>query len=919
MAGIVDGISALINPTNVIQAGGNALMMGFMTGNIANALPSAAMNLGMRGLSAAITPRPNTGNGIANALNTYSPPQQPTPQISKAENIGQVVQNIGETLISRVETTNALLQKLIDVQTGRSDDMDYRKKATQYGRMAQALSRSAMGRIFLTVMGNTIGRQSADLQYVTKGALQSGVTNAKEILTTRLLSELPGLSKYFKSKFDDLAKNILRIQTPYTKETDMTINKIIPNSLKSIGELMNSHLSEQTTHLSVISSKSIEISAYIKNMDSQLTKLDDRINSIHTNLVTYSDMTVNGLETVNNSINDGFGGISSSITTLNSSVDSLNDILNNINNNLITGFNGISERMGAINFNMVDNLDSINRNIGKIMETNNTHYTQVENVLNLIYRFQHILTRNNRNNRNSQNNRNNQPIFMDDMEAFSQNIRGFLTASNNNQSGRNLPATQPPNGNAVATQSNRTPSTTQQTNNNNQQQNETTAIKSAVVAVTDKLSEVVVPTFQDVLKTLQEQQKTLEASTKDQTSLKDTVKQNDIRNQYLQNLSDTASSLLTNMIDLRSSFSMFSMNLPNLLTRSLSSIIKVGIGMFLGRQLIGLLYRVFTGSTNNIGKNGFIGTLWHEGIFSAIMYAKDKIAGYLGDALNWVFSAITGKESFKATINEYYNKGKEKVWNYFLDSLPTLIEHVVEGFLLYRFTIETLKPMGLTIINGITNFIPDVFKGLRKGFSWLWGTFESTKGYQLTLGKLSEIKKNILESLEAGLGEWNTSTSDIVESSFRGKIRGPIKVIMSPFGNKLNRIMAKSIANNNEELLDLIKNTKVLNNENMNEFLKNVKESQLNLVNHSVLKITENIRKIFRVTEIEKDDSFMLKGLRTAAAVPLWGAKQGLNLLSIAIKGIGSVFGSLFSSLLKNPALTLNGIRLVKSSNILIE
>ena len=227
------------------------------------------------------------------------------------------------------------------------------------------------------------------------------------------------------------------------------------------------------------------------------------------------------------------------------------------------------------------------------------------------------------------------------------------------------------------------------------------------------------------------------------------------------------------------------------------------------------------------------------------------------------------------------------------------------------FTIETLKPMGLTIINGITNFIPDVFKGLRKGFSWLWGTFESTKGYQLTLGKLSEIRKNILESLEAALGEWSTSTSDIVESSFRGKIRGPIKIIMSPFGNKLNRIMAKSIANNNEELLDLIKNTKVLNNENMNEFLKNVKESQLNLVNHSVLKITENIRKIFRVTEIEKDDSFMLKGLRTAAAVPLWGAKQGLNLLSIAIKGIGSVFGSLFSSLLKNPALTLNGIRLV--------
>ena len=655
MAGIVDGISALINPTNVIQAGGNALMMGFMTGNIANALPSAAMNLGMRGLSAAITPRPNTGNGIANALNTYSPPQQPTPQISKAENIGQVVQNIGETLISRVETTNALLQKLIDVQTGRSDDMDYRKKATQYGRMAQALSRSAMGRIFLTVMGNTIGRQSADLQYVTKGALQSGVTNAKEILTTRLLSELPGLSKYFKSKFDDLAKNILRIQTPYTKETDMTINKIIPNSLKSIGELMNSHLSEQTEHLSVISQMSIDIQSYAKKIDDKLTHVNSYIERIdkyleksiesqyamNSNLYILNQNSIGFFTDTKHHYTEVERILERSYTLLSTTLPQLVAAVDQINTRSY-----IKSGKKDIDYNDYIHLKSVGK-VPWLDKQGNWRGLngdpQNAKLLNFIghYLDNRYPLLNNKNETRKPNDY--------DKNVFRERLNIFLDRVNE-------------------CHNNEVENIREELNNISKDLNNTTNDNNKVLQTT----------FQDVLKTLQEQQKTLEASTKDQSSLKDTVKQNDIRNQYLQNLSDTASSLLTNMVDLRSSFSMFSMNLPNLLTRSLSSIIKVGIGMFLGRQLIGLLYRVFTGSTNNIGKNGFIGTLWHEGIFSAIMYAKDKIAGYLGDALNWVFSAITGKESFKATVNEYYNKGKEKVWNYFLDSLPTLIKHVVE-------------------------------------------------------------------------------------------------------------------------------------------------------------------------------------------------------------------------------------------------
>lgn len=253
MAGIADALSSAFNPGTIVGSAVTGLVTQGLTGTLNPTSLANSIGIGMaiRGTMGAITPRkPNTGAGMVNALNNYNAQNNNTISNANGNNANNTISAIRDAtmqITSRIETTNALLQKMIDIQLGKVEP-DYRRQAAIMGRRALALSRTAMGRLYLNVMRRALGSQGAEFDYRTQAALANGSTSRQEIFFTKIMSVLPG----FRTMFGDINKlltNVIRQKTIFTHETDMSITKVIPEKLEIIGRNVINGFNETTNRL----------------------------------------------------------------------------------------------------------------------------------------------------------------------------------------------------------------------------------------------------------------------------------------------------------------------------------------------------------------------------------------------------------------------------------------------------------------------------------------------------------------------------------------------------------------------------------------------------------------------------------------------------------------------------------------------
>ena len=191
-------------------------------------------------------------NGFANALSNNKPPVLNGTNIANSINSGfgsnsasttgsntmlSTMKNIADaayTIVNRIETTNNLLQKLIDIGSGKIQQNDINKIAMTNNRISVAMSRTAMGRLAMAVMARQLGRSMGQMDYRLRGAIQSGVTSNKEILTAKLLGNLPLLGQMFTS-MKEINDKLLKAKDVFTNETNVSITGVIPKKLEAIG------------------------------------------------------------------------------------------------------------------------------------------------------------------------------------------------------------------------------------------------------------------------------------------------------------------------------------------------------------------------------------------------------------------------------------------------------------------------------------------------------------------------------------------------------------------------------------------------------------------------------------------------------------------------------------------------------------
>lgn len=207
---------------------------------------SSFANSGSNNMASAIN------NGFANSLSNNKPPVLNGTNIANSissgfNNSGSNTNGSGSfvgqmknlvdaayTIVNRIETTNILLQKLIDINSGKIQQNDINKIAAVNNRISIAMSRTAMGRLAMAVMAKQLGKNLGTMDYRMKGAIESGVTSNKEILTAKLLGNLPLIGKMFTS-MKDISEKVLRAKDVFTNETNIAITKIIPDRLEAIG------------------------------------------------------------------------------------------------------------------------------------------------------------------------------------------------------------------------------------------------------------------------------------------------------------------------------------------------------------------------------------------------------------------------------------------------------------------------------------------------------------------------------------------------------------------------------------------------------------------------------------------------------------------------------------------------------------
>lgn len=199
--------------------------------------------------------KPQTGNSTVAALNQYSKNAEKqsssnqmidyTAKFSDTINVLKGMNKTFMAMIDRLESNNALLEKIVGIQIG-TEPINFDATARRNNRLALTMSRTAMGRITLSLMSNSIAGSYTKQQELAHKAIDAGLINEKEYLKSKIMDEigkrftsLENFTKQYSANLEYMNEEILQQKGVFTKETNMSITKIIPLRLQAIGNLIN--------------------------------------------------------------------------------------------------------------------------------------------------------------------------------------------------------------------------------------------------------------------------------------------------------------------------------------------------------------------------------------------------------------------------------------------------------------------------------------------------------------------------------------------------------------------------------------------------------------------------------------------------------------------------------------------------------
>ena len=199
--------------------------------------------------------KPQTGNSTVAALNQYSKNAEKqsnssqmidyTAKFSDTINVLKGMNKTFMAMIDRLESNNALLEKIVGIQMG-TEPINFDATARRNNRLALTMSRTAMGRITLSLMSNSIAGSYTKQQELAHKAIDAGLINEKEYLKSKIMDEigkrftsLENFTKQYSTNLEYMNEEILQQKGVFTKETNMSITKIIPLRLQAIGNLIN--------------------------------------------------------------------------------------------------------------------------------------------------------------------------------------------------------------------------------------------------------------------------------------------------------------------------------------------------------------------------------------------------------------------------------------------------------------------------------------------------------------------------------------------------------------------------------------------------------------------------------------------------------------------------------------------------------
>ena len=229
----------------------NSDLLGMLTQFTLNSTLGGLGTLGAAVSTLGTSLKPNTGNATLDAIQSFTknvnPMQMATSgNTSKANDYLKTINESLQTVVSRIETTNSLLQKIIDIQTGVAP-IDFQKTIKRNNRMALMMSRTALGKLTLATMSDALGASGARYENITKNAINTGQVSKQELVFNKLLANIPLIGKLV-SNIDAVVDSVLFTKSEYTQESNITLTQIIPERLQVIGHF-NDMIHTKTDHI----------------------------------------------------------------------------------------------------------------------------------------------------------------------------------------------------------------------------------------------------------------------------------------------------------------------------------------------------------------------------------------------------------------------------------------------------------------------------------------------------------------------------------------------------------------------------------------------------------------------------------------------------------------------------------------------
>lgn len=229
------------NVGSMFSGAGSALgaLAGFAAANnIGNSMAGNISGGFSNALLGSTKPPVLNGTRFANSINSAMTPTNATSGGATMISQLKTLNDTAMMIVGRIETTNSLLQKMIDIDTGKVN-VDVNKIAARNNRISLAMSRTAMGRLAMAVMSKNFGKNSAMLDQRLRGAMSQGLISSRELMMAETFEKMFGKSKIFQkffSNMSNIANRALKAKDVFTNETNISITKTIPNKLEAIGK-----------------------------------------------------------------------------------------------------------------------------------------------------------------------------------------------------------------------------------------------------------------------------------------------------------------------------------------------------------------------------------------------------------------------------------------------------------------------------------------------------------------------------------------------------------------------------------------------------------------------------------------------------------------------------------------------------------